>query len=337
MPYKGLASLGIEEKCIKSWVSDLNPSTAKNYAYYLIRYIEYVKENGHWASAEEMLKDYQKLKPEKRFRHIDVLKQYVKSRKTGHKDKRNTWFAVRSFYQYHRASLPTIPKNEITRLYRPSEQDKRRALELAPLNLDEVRKLILNSPQPYRAAFMVIFQSAMGLAEFTQFNLKGWRKVLDNLNHPGPLRIDLYREKTSREGVKRYYTFIGEDGKSQIKEWLTRKPNTESDALFVSFNKNSKTWVPLNSQLIGNMITKVARRSGLIKANGLNRYPIHAHEFRDLFKSLCTLNGVHHVASEHFLGHEIDKQGYDKSPQYRIQKVRAQTEHTPHHRKSRRR
>ena len=40
------------------------------------------------------------------------------------------------------------------------------------------------------------------------------------------------------------------------------------------------------------------------------------HEFRDLFKSLCTLNGVNQVASEFFLGHSIDKLGYGKSPQY---------------------
>jgi hypothetical protein len=67
------------------------------------------------------------------------------------------------------------------------------------------------------------------------------------------------------------------------------------------------------------MITRVAKKIGLIKQNGLRRYHIHAHEFRDLFKSLCTLNGVSGVASEFFLGHKLDKTGYDKSPEYDVE------------------
>jgi len=74
--------------------------------------------------------------------------------------------------------------------------------------------------------------------------------------------------------------------------------------------------VPIAASLIGNAITKAARKAGLTKENELGRYHIHAHELRDLFKSLCTLNGVNQVASELFLGHTVDKLGYDKSPQY---------------------
>jgi hypothetical protein len=65
------------------------------------------------------------------------------------------WYAVRSFYAFHRLPLPNIPRNEVSRLFTPSRKDKRKVLELAPLKLDEVRRLILNAPQPYRAALMV--------------------------------------------------------------------------------------------------------------------------------------------------------------------------------------
>ena len=44
---------------------------------------------------------------------------------------------------------------------------KRKALEFTPIKLDEVKGLILNAPQPYKAATMVLFQGAMGLTEFT--------------------------------------------------------------------------------------------------------------------------------------------------------------------------
>lgn len=164
---------------------------------------------------------------------------------------------------------------------------------------------------------MVMFQGAVGLAEYDQFNTCVWREVVKHLDDPGPVRVDLYRSKTSRTNVKRYYTFLGEDAKRLIKEWLMmRTKEAGEEALFVAYNKNEGRWVPVTGELVSNMIRKVARRTGIIKRNTLGRYHIHAHEFRDLFKSMCTLTGVQRVASEFFLGHDVDKLGYDKSPQY---------------------
>jgi len=296
---------------------DLNPRTAVNYGHYFLRYRDWFRGRGYWSSAGEMLRDYESIKdPKERYRHVDVLKEYIRSKGTGMKDKRNTWCAVRSFYAFHRLPLPDITRSEASRLFEPNGRDKRRSIELAPLMVDDLRSLILNSPHPYRAVFTTMFQSAMGLAEFEIFNRYGWRRVVENLNKPGPIRVDLYREKTSRTAVKKYYTFIGEDAKSQIREWLRIRPETDCDALFVTYNKNRREWVPVRGKQIGEMITKISKRIGLIKPNGLDRYRIHAHEFRDLFKSLCTLSGVNQVASEFFLGHSIDRLGYDKSPEY---------------------
>jgi integrase len=316
LPYKGWESLPIGEECIKEWASDLNPSTAKNYAYYLLRYLRWARGKGYWPSARAMLAEYGALEPKERPKHLGILKEYIKSLGTGTRDRRVTWSAVKSFYDYHRLPLPSPSRSEASRLFAPSEKDKRRAVELSPLRLEDVRQLILNAQQPYKAAIMVLLQSAMGLAEFTQFNLLGWKRAIQDLDEPGPLRIDLYREKASRQEVRRYYTFLGEDAKGLIRDWLAMRPEVDVDALFVVYNKNGRRWVPLRGRLLADMITAVAKRIGLIKPNGLDRYPIHAHEFRDLFKSICTLRGVNPVASEFFLGHAIDKMGYDKSPQY---------------------
>jgi len=317
MPYKGLESFKIEDECVRSWADDLNPTTAKNYVYYFLSYIDWVKAKSYWRSAQAMLKDYAKLDQKEQFKHVDILKEYVKSKGTGSNDKRITWFAVRSFYEYHRLPLPKLSRNEASRVFKLSEADKHRALELAPLKLEEVRQLILNMPQPYRAALMVMFQGAMGLAEFIEFNNGAWRKVVENLEKPGPTRVDLYRTKTSKGAVKKYYTFISEDAKSLIKQWLQVRPKAQSlEDLFLTFNKNTGTWVPISAPLIGNAITKAAKKTGLIKESELRRYHVHAHELRDLFKSLCTLSGVNQVASELFLGHTVDKLGYDKSPEY---------------------
>ena len=74
--------------------------------------------------------------------------------------------------------------------------------------------------------------------------------------------------------------------------------------------------------MIAETITETAKRLGLVhpgKLGPATRYHIHPHEVRDLVKSLCQLNGVREVASKLFLGHSIDKLGYDKSPKYDVE------------------
>jgi len=316
MPYRSWESLGVKEDCIREWASDLSPKTARNYVYYLLHYIKWAAEHGYWKSATEMLEDYRSLDPDERYKHLDILERYIKSCKTGSSDRRARWYAIKSFYEYHKLKLPELPRSRMSALFRPSEADKRRAIELKPLELEEVRKIVLNAPQPYKAAIMTMFQGAMGLAEFEQFNRIAWKSVIKKLDRPGPIRVDLYREKTSREKVQKYYTFIGEDSKTLIKEWLAIRPKVKLDYLFITFNKQKSKYVPLTGRQLAETIRKIAKRIGLVKENDLGRYHVHAHEFRDLFKSLCTLCGVNPAASEFFLGHKIDRLGYDKSPEY---------------------
>jgi len=163
---------------------------------------------------------------------------------------------------------------------------------------------------------MVLFQGAMGLAEFEEFNDICWKSIVDKLDKPGPVRVDLYRRKTSGNKGQKYYTFLGEDAKTLIREWLSMRPKVLPRYLFITFNKRKSKYVPLTGRQLAEFITKLAKKLGLIQDTGLGRYHIHAHEFRDLFKSLCTLSGINPVASEFFLGHKIDKLGYDKSPEY---------------------
>ena len=74
---------------------------------------------------------------------------------------------------------------DIVRCFRLSETGKKRAIDLKPLEVEEVRKIILNAPQPYKAIFMVMFQSALSLSEFEQFNLISWRRVIKELDKEG--------------------------------------------------------------------------------------------------------------------------------------------------------
>jgi len=313
MPYKGLESLELEP-LVREWAESLPKRSSATYAYYLLRYLRWCRENGYWSSAEEMLEDLRSKGDAER--HVKALKEFISSLKTGRKDRRNNWYVVRNFYEFYGLRLPRPPRAETLRLFRPSDADKLRALESRPLSVEEVRRLVLNAPQPYKAAIMVVFQSGMGRSEFDQFNTVTWRRIVDQLERPGPVRIDLVREKTSREEVRRYYTFIGGDAKALIREWLSIRPKVDVDALFVVKDKRKDEYVPLTGVTLSGKVTLLAKKLGIAKDNGLKRYHVHLHEFRDLFKSLCTLSGVNQVASEFFLGHVIDRLGYDKSPLY---------------------
>ncbi|WP_290596632.1 MULTISPECIES: hypothetical protein [unclassified Archaeoglobus] len=319
MPYKGVESFRIEEECVKKWAYDLRPTTARNYVYNLLRYLDWVEEKGYWSSAEEMIREAQNGDRETLYRHLDVLLEYIKGLGTGVKDRRNRYQAVRSFYEYYRADLPRPSRQELNRVFQPSEADKLRALTLPALTIEELREIIIHAPQPYKAAFMVCFQGALGASEYDQFNSYAWYQIVDKLDSDEPVRVDLFRSKVSRTEIKKYYTFLGGDSKVLIKAWLKERPECDREELFVVYNRRKKEYVPLTSRLLGNMLTKIAKRLEIIKPNGLNRYHVHLHEFRDLFKSLCTLHGVNAVASEFFLGHVIDKLGYDKSPEYDVE------------------
>ena len=332
MPYKGWESYKIEEDCIREWARDLKPTTARTYVYYFLKYLGWVKKKGYWSTAKEMIEDCKNGNRERQYKHLDVFLEYIKSLSTGIKDKRNRYMAVKSFYEYHRADLPKPSKVEINRAFSPSELDKKRAIVLSrPLTIEEVKRIIVHAPQPYKAAFMVCFQGALGQSEYNQFNEFVWKSVIDQLDSDEPIKINLIREKISRQDIKDYYSFIGKDGKELIRDWLKEKlewkeglkeelrrafEEVEEKYLFIVFNRVKRKYVPLTGRLLSNMLTKIAKRLELIKENGVNRYHIHLHEFRDLFKSICTLRGVHVVASEFFLGHVIDKLGYDKSPKY---------------------
>jgi hypothetical protein len=269
-----------------------------------------------------------------KFKHLDTIIAYVTGKSTrngdaaGISDKRNTWFAIKSFYDLHRCELQILRRTDRDRMFAPSELDDERVSEERPLTLEEVHRLVMNSPQPYNAILVVMLQGAMAEEEFTQFNRKAWRKIVDKLDDPLPTEVRLHRSKVSRGSrgkLAKYFCFLGKDAKKVIKDWLEIRPKGAGRYLFVTWRKgggrakHQGAWVPVTADLIGNMITKVSMRTKLIRKgeNGAaNRYHVHGHELRDLFRTLCDLHGVKHVAAEFQMGHSISS--YRKAHLYDV-------------------
>ncbi|RLI44126.1 hypothetical protein DRO64_04540 [Candidatus Bathyarchaeota archaeon] len=89
-----------------------------------------------------MLEDFKSLSPDERIRHAEILERYIKSLNTGASDRRNRWYAVKNFYEYYGLELPKLSRPRMSRLFALSDADVRRAMQLKPLELEEVRKLV---------------------------------------------------------------------------------------------------------------------------------------------------------------------------------------------------
>jgi hypothetical protein len=334
MPYKDISSYldKCDEGCVQDWIRSLNPKT-KNYAYYFLRYRAHVIEKKFWPSARKMLDDHDRCARSTNkktiYKHLDRVIGYVAGLPTGVSDKRNTWCAIRSFYEHHRSELEALRKTDSNTMFRRSRLDEERVYDEQPLTLEEVQQLILNAPIPYNYAFTVMLQAGMAEAEFEEFNSGAWKQIINRLDDKEAVEIPLFRSKVSRGGkIVKFSPFISTDAKKAIKDWLKIRPHFEEKDdkyLFVTWRRGGgrnhlpHAYVPITGQLIIKHVTKVAMRTGLIKKGthgSANRYHVHEHEFRDLFRTLCDMHGCKHVAAEFMMGHSIDT--YRKAHLYDI-------------------
>ena len=343
LPYQSIESMartfGVDEEIVWKWLNELGGS--RNYAYYFLHYRRWFMEKEYWRNAQEMIDEYNHLDELGRAKHVEHLEEYVKSKKTGSNDRKQVWHAVKHFYSNSIVStvptIPTLPRTKAGKLFALSELDKSRNAQKVKLTDENISDLITAAKMPYQAIFMILSQSGMGLAEYEQFNKTVWRTVIDKLDSTQPVQLLLYRSKTSRDKRQDYYTFLSRDSLYLLKVWLKERDalnvNDEHCFLVKLKRKNATRWVPATSRMVGEQLTETASRARLIVKgpNGVaNRYALHCHEFRDRLRSLCELRGVAKAPSEFFLGHDVDKLHYDKSPWYDIEHYRSQYRKVEH-------
>ena len=216
-------NFGLDEEFVGSWIRELKGS--RNYCYYFLT-CEEGREN-----------------------HVERLKEFVSSRKTGSWDRKQVWHAVKNFYSSKLPStvpsLPTLQRQVGRKLFALSELDKTREGHKVKLTDDQIRRLVHRArgpPSPYQAIFMLLSQSGMGLAEFQQFNSTVWRSVVDKLDSQEPMQIMLYRSKTSADRRNDYYTFISRDSLNMLKDWLSFRDKLKVDDphCFLTYRKTDR-------------------------------------------------------------------------------------------------
>jgi integrase len=236
---------------------------------------------------------------------VDLLQEYV----LGHPEwsvsyKRRVVSAVRSFFMHNRAPMPPDPGF--------AYRSEREAV-VPRLTVDEFRRIALASNPMYRAIWLCMLQSGMGARELLYWSRSGWESLRRQLREDRhPIRIDLPGRKRERN-VKPYYTFIGHDAAEALRAYLDMRPSSGRRAIFI--NKFGR---PLRYPGMMFYWLRKLRELGLTdRKSGVGagtRYGRNMHQLRSLFKSRWRLSGCDPEVCEFYLGHDIDRLGYDKSP-----------------------
>lgn len=328
-PRRGSTKTITNSNLIQKWLEDQNrPTTRRLFQFYFTKFWVWVESEGLFPSPEAMLKDFEGRNAKEQYEHAENIKRFMRKLREEEQQSSNSRKCVlttlRNLYEFNHTPLPKITRSDLRKMLEPSEKEKGQALERRPVRLDELKSALMEAPEPYRTIFQVCYQSGMGLAEFQLFNKREWRQVKEQLDEPGPMKITLFRQKVAERGVKTFYTFLGEEGKGAIKRWLRIRelkygPMRDGEPIFLTTHKvTRRVSAPAIVTIQGNMI-RCLKKAGLVPKGAKGPFNLHCHELRDIFKSMCTLAGVNRVASEFFLGHSIDKLGYDKSPDYDVE------------------
>ena len=208
--------------------------------------------------------------------------------------------AIRSFYAFY--DIP-IKYSRSQAIPRPRVLNKRKRL-----TADDVKKLVncANCPRD-RAIILTLFQSGMDVSTLCSLTYGAIKEGLDKDEHP--LKVDLYRQKAGVE----YYSFIGDDGITAIKAYISylrsRGIDLQYDSpLFLKESWKSKLVEGVKYYHIQYLLRDLVVRANLVEAAELrvthfNRAGPHA--LRESFSSILLNNLVPDSIVDFLLGHSL--------------------------------
>lgn len=330
----------LQYNSVKRWQRGLKEGSGrKTGLYHLARYIDFLKSISVKKDPDQLVEEcidgnYRTLSD-----HLDMVKRFVEGdtlESLSRNARDRIYASIRSFYLHNRVSLPREPlrfnsSNNVSH----KEQDS--------IVLDQIKKAVSHKECSVRdrAIVLCLFQSGMDDSTLADiFNFIAYPQLVKHFGteqHSAwslercPVKIDLVRPKTGY----RYYTFIDKDAVEALKDWLnlrqsrtgdkvqilpSDKPNdlAKSDPIFIV--RDGK---PVRAYLVSKLFRDVGVAAGIIVKpsakveryrGATRRYAFHSHEVRDVLKSLARISGVDGPVADFFLGHSIDRLGYDKSP-----------------------
>jgi len=292
------------------WLGRLAPSTADVNLRIFRMWVNWVRVNGvKFADMDPNgLVEYQQGSENSgKYEILDSLViPWIQSKDGTHTYLGKCMGTVRSFFLHNRAELPKDTSFRI----RPSKPRV-----AGDLSIEEVRKVILSSNPLYQAVFTCMFMGGMDLASFEYWNRSGYDSLMEQLSEykegsVKSVKVGVPGRKASKN-IKNFYTFIGRDAVDKILNYLPSRG--EGDAIFLT-----KYGKGVTKNAVYLYWYRHVKKLGLISEDRESgeRTGKNPHELRDVFRSRWRISGVDVEIAEFFMGHDIDKLGYDKSPEY---------------------
>lgn len=290
---------------LERWTGRLSPSTAKNNLRWFKNFQKWMEVHGREFSGmcpDEWVEFQRNCTNGERYELLDKVQEYILSlNKLRYNTKRNYYNTIRSFFKHNRAALPEDDfriRSDV-----PKVQGK--------LTVEILRDLINVLKPNYRAAFLCMFQSAMGGEEFEYWNLNGYEDLKEQLSRVSNfIRVNLQGRKSSRN-LRNYYTFIGGDAKKALSDYLRVRPVGGTAIFLNQFGepiKKREIWNQMNYHLI-----KMGHIKKGEKGDTSNRYGYNPHEMRDLFRTQWEYSPAKGIVAEFMMGHIVDPLGYNKA------------------------
>jgi integrase len=160
-----------------------------------------------------------------------------------------------------------------------------------------------------------MIMGGMGWNEIDYWSKTGYNSLIAQLGRNEPLiKVKLPGRKRMK-GKKPYYTFLGQDAKKALKDYLKHREQVVSeitrDIIFITSRGKPITYPSLSQTW-----RRIVRRLELIperRSGTHHRYGKSTHELRDFYRTRWEKSPASKNVGEYLMGHTIDKLGYNKA------------------------
>ena len=323
---------------VKKWADGRVRAGRRPALYHMASYLTWRTERGLVADPDRWVSQCVNGTNKTLIEHLAELKEWAEGPafdgdKFGTRKKAYT--DIRSFYAYH---LVPLPHSKL----RPVKEEAKVETETTAMQFLGMVQKVLDFKLPVRDRSILLTMVQTGMDASTAARSFSYVAFPQLAKHFGsedpnkwhlskvPVRIDLIRPKTDY----RYYTFIDKDGVTALKDWLNFRKSSFGPIRIVPTDnpKRLDTSDPIyvtdyNTPIEPEYVTKLFRIYGVRAGVNLvpqaslpnykgasRRYPFHSHECRDTLVTIGRRVGVDMAVVNFFVGHSIDRFGYDKSP-----------------------
>jgi hypothetical protein len=333
--------------CVKEWLERVAPYTARDYLSTFYRFMAWMKTNGGDLAdktPEELLNIQDKAIGRERYRIVRLAQRFVEDGDASHATKSMRYTAIKSFFQHNLVELPRDPTYRIkgdyatvptgleveelrkillgsSRLYRAvfltmfqgamGESE----LEYFSNNLWSQLEPQMRSELPAKLDFpgRKHARNQRGFYTFIGRDAKQalkeyFEKDRGTIRKDEPIFLNDLGKPLSRENVKVMFNRVA------MKVDLITVPGRSCPKCGGNLKKILKrvNGPQLRFYHCLNCGEDVENTPDLHLAGGRVRYRMHAHELRDCFRTEFGKTGARPEVAEFMMGHDIDKNHYDK-------------------------